>query len=51
MEVLGAIVWLYFVRNGQPVVSAVLIFIGLAIEHVIEGTSLKKVPESAPAQS
>ncbi len=40
MEVLGAIVWLYFVRNGQPVVGAVVIFVGLAIEHVIEGASL-----------
>jgi len=51
MAVLGAIVWLYFVRNGQPVVGAVVLFVGLAIEHVIEGATLKKVPKSASAQS
>lgn len=51
MEVLGGIGWLYFVRNGQPVVGAVVLFVGLAIEHVIEGATLKKVPKSASAQS
>jgi len=41
MEVLGAIVWLHFVRNDQAMLGGALLFIGLAIEHIIEGGALK----------
>ena len=41
MEVLGGIAWLYFVRQEQALLGGVLLFIGLSIEHIVEGASLK----------
>ncbi len=41
MEVVGAIVWLQLVRSDQALLGGALLFLGLAIEHIIEGGSLK----------
>ena len=41
MEVLGAVAWLHFVRNDQALLGGALLLIGLSIEHIIEGASLK----------
>ena len=50
MEVLGAVVWLYLWDNGEPVWGMVALFIGLSIEHVLQGGQLKpKAAEQAPA--
>ena len=48
MEVLGAAAWLHFVRNDQALLGGALLLIGLSIERIIEGATLKP-QETAPA--
>ncbi|MEE9238868.1 MAG: hypothetical protein V3U58_04825 [Thermodesulfobacteriota bacterium] len=48
MEVFPPLAWLYFVRNEQVVLGGAVLLIGLAIEHIIEGATLKP-QETAPA--
>ena len=44
MEVLGAVGWLYYVRQGQPMIGGGILFLGLSIEHIIQGSALKPEP-------
>lgn len=41
MEVLGAVGWIYFHQLGNNQWAMLCLIVGLAIEHVIEGSSLK----------
>ena len=41
MEVIGAAGWLYFHEQGQPGLAAASLFVGLSVEHIIQGSSLK----------
>jgi hypothetical protein len=41
MEVAGAVGWLHFVREGQPVIGIIILLLGLSIEHIIQGSELK----------
>ena len=42
MEVAGGALWLYFVRSGNEMAGAACLLIGLCVEHVIQGSSLKR---------
>lgn len=42
MEVLAAVGWLVLVDRGQMFWGGVVLFVGLAIEHIIEGATLKE---------
>jgi hypothetical protein len=42
MEVAGGALWLYFVRDGDQMLGAVCLLVGLCVEHVIQGASLKR---------
>jgi hypothetical protein len=46
MEVAGGALWLYFVRGGDEMLGAACLLIGLSVEHVIQGASLKRSNES-----
>lgn len=41
MEVLGAVGWIYFHQNGNDLFAMLSLLVGLSIEHIIEGGSLK----------
>lgn len=41
MEVFPPITWLYFVRNEEVMLGGAILLLGLAIEHIIEGATLK----------
>jgi hypothetical protein len=49
MEVIGAVAWLAFVRNGQPVLGGICLLVGLSIEHVLQGSDLRPEPAAEPA--
>jgi hypothetical protein len=49
MEVVGAVAWLYFVRNGQPVAGGICLLIGLSIEHVLQGSDLRPAEDAGSA--
>jgi hypothetical protein len=40
-ESIGAAGWLFFLRSGQPTMAALSLLLGLVIEHIIQGSSLK----------
>lgn len=40
-ETLAGIGWLYCVLDGQHLIGGLILFIGLAVEHVIQGRMLK----------
>ena len=40
-ETLAGVGWLYYVLDGQLFIGGLILFIGLSIEHVIQGGSLK----------
>jgi hypothetical protein len=42
MEVAGGVLWLHFVRDGDQMLGAVCLLVGLGVEHVIQGASLKR---------
>lgn len=44
MEALGAVGWLYFVRHDEPLWGALILLVGLSIEHVLQGSQLKPEP-------
>lgn len=44
MEVGGAVAWLIFVRNGQPLLGGICLLVGLSIEHVLQGSDLRPEP-------
>ena len=46
MEVLGAVLWLHYLRAGQPVLGMLILGVGLSIEHVIQGSELKPKVEN-----
>jgi hypothetical protein len=48
MEVGGAVAWLYFMRDGQPVLGGICLLVGLSIEHVLQGSQLK--PDSSVSE-
>lgn len=50
MEVAGGALWLYFVRGGNEMLGAVCLLLGLSVEHVIQGASLKRVEATKTAQ-
>nr|WKN36534.1 hypothetical protein K4G66_29670 [Tunicatimonas sp. TK19036] len=41
MEVLGAAGWMYFHQQGQHGLAIASLLVGLSVEHVIQGSSLK----------
>ncbi len=41
METLGAVGWIYFHQKGDDTLAMVSLIVGLSIEHVIQGSSLK----------
>lgn len=47
MEVMGGVLWLYFVRGGNEMLGAACLLIGLSVEHVIQGASLKRSNQSS----
>lgn len=47
MEVAGAVGWLYLVRHGEPTWGALVLLVGLSIEHVLQGSQLK--PDEGPS--
>lgn len=48
MEALGGFGWLLFVRNDQEMLGALALLIGLSVEHVLQGSTLK--PEAPTLQ-
>ncbi|MBC8172247.1 MAG: hypothetical protein H7X77_11260 [Anaerolineae bacterium] len=48
MEALGGFGWLLLVANGQEALGAVALLIGLSVEHIIQGSTLK--PEAPTPQ-
>lgn len=44
METLGAVGWLYFVRHDEPLWGALILLVGLSVEHVLQGSQLKPAP-------
>ncbi|NJM40538.1 MAG: hypothetical protein HC853_07105 [Anaerolineae bacterium] len=46
MEVMGGALWLYLVRGGNEMLGAACLLIGLSVEHVIQGASLKRSNEA-----
>ena len=40
-ETLAGVGWLYYVLDGQQFMGGLILFIGLAVEHVIQGGTLK----------
>ena len=42
METLGAVGWMYFHSNDQPIIGIVCLIVGLSIEHIIQGGGLKE---------
>ena len=52
MEVAGAVGWLALVRADRPLLGALVLLVGLSIEHVLQGSALRPDPETerpAPA--
>ena len=52
MEVLGAAGWPYFVRDGNEALGGLALLIGLSVEHIIQGATLKPertTPATSPA--
>jgi hypothetical protein len=45
MEVLGAAGWMYFHQQGQQGLAIASLIIGLSVEHIIQGSSLKPAEE------
>ena len=41
MEVAGGVGWLYLVRQDEPLWGAIVLLLGLSIEHVLQGSQLK----------
>lgn len=41
MEVAGGMGWLYLVRQDEPVWGAIVLLLGLSVEHVLQGRQLK----------
>ena len=48
MDVFSPVAWFYFVRNEQVMLGNEVLLLGLAIEHIIEGATLKP-QQTAPA--
>ena len=44
MEAVGAVAWLYLVRHDEPLWGALILLVGLSIEHVLQGSQLKPAP-------
>ena len=44
MEAMGAVAWLYLVRHDEPLWGALILLVGLSIEHVLQGSQLKPAP-------
>jgi len=49
MEVAGGMGWLYLVREGEPVWGAIVLILGLSIEHVLQGRQLRPEPSQRMA--
>jgi len=47
MEVFAAIVWLILVEQGHSVAGGAVLLLGLTIEHIIEGATLKDPAQEA----
>lgn len=45
MEVLGGLGWIYFHQLGNDPLAMLCLLVGLSIEHIIEGSSLKPDPD------
>ena len=41
MEVGGGMGWLYLVREGEPFWGAIVLIIGLSLEHILQGRQLR----------
>ncbi len=41
MEVAGGVGWMYFVRRDEALIGAVILLLGLSIEHVLQGSQLR----------
>ena len=48
-ETLAGSLWLYYVLEGQHFTGGLILFVGLAVEHVIQGGSLKPSRERPSA--
>ena len=42
MEIIGGTLWLVFVRNGNDLVGSLILLVGLSVEHILQGASLKQ---------
>ena len=42
MEFMGGTLWLYFGHGGNPMLGAACLLIGLSVEHLIQGATLKR---------
>lgn len=47
MEIAGGTLWLVFVRGGNDLLGGAVLLLGLGVEHVIQGASLKRAPGEA----
>ena len=41
LEGIGGILWIWFVRQGQPQLGGLFLLIGLSIEHVVQGAKIR----------
>ncbi len=44
MEAVGAVAWLYLVQHDEPLWGALILLVGLSVEHVLQGSQLNPEP-------